>query len=98
MAASRRKPPDWALPALEEFEAGLACICRDSPAAARLVQTRIEKACDLIAAHPGIGTPGLARGTRHYSVSRTRYTLIYEEHSGGVLIMHCWHQSRDAPE
>ena len=98
MPASRKKPLDWALPALDEYEAGLAWIAEDNPAAARLVQSRIEKACDLIAAHPGIGTPGLAQGTRHYSVPHTRYTLIYEDTSDGVLILHCWHQSRDAPE
>jgi toxin ParE1/3/4 len=95
MPASRVKRLDWALTALDDYEAGLAYIAQDNPAAALLVQSRIEKAGELIATNPGIGTPGFVAGTRHFSVHRTRYTLIYEESTDAVLILHCWHQSRD---
>ena len=97
MPAGRKKRLEWALPALDEFETGLAYIAQDNPAAARLIQSRIEKAGEIVVANPGIGTPGFAPDTRHYSIARTRYTLIYEESADAVLILHCWHQSRDAP-
>ena len=85
---------EWSEAALLELAEGLAFIADDSLAAARLVKQRVDVAACRIARAPAAYRSGLIPGTRECVVSRTSYTLIYEEHDDSIVLLHCWHQRR----
>lgn len=90
----QNKRLEWSHTAASEFVEGLAFIATDSPQSANLVKERIDKAAGFLRLHPRMGKPGAVAGTREYPVPKTRYTLIYEEHTDTIHILHCWHQRR----
>lgn len=89
-----QKPLEWSRTAANKFVAGIAFIAEDSLQGASLVRGCIDKAARLLRLHPRIGKPGAVAGTREYPVPKTRFTLIYQETSAVIHILHCWHQSR----
>lgn len=92
----QNKRLEWSHTAASEFVEGIAFIATDSPQGANLVKARIDKAAGFLQLHPRMGKPGAVAGTREYPIPKTRYTLIYEEHSDALYILHCWHQSRQS--
>lgn len=94
---ARLKRLEWTASAFEEFAEGLAYIAEDSLAAALAVKRRIDQAGFRICRNPALYRPGLVPGTRECAVTRTTYTLIFEERRESILILHCWHQRRQAP-
>lgn len=90
----QKKPLEWSEPALFELEDTLGHIAEENVANALLVADRIDLGTLLIAENPKIGKPGLVANTRELVVPHTRYTLIYQEETTRILILHCWHQSR----
>jgi len=56
---------------------------------------RIQTASRQICLDPGIGRPGLVKGTREYPVRNTRLLLIYQDAGEAVILLNCWHTSRD---
>jgi plasmid stabilization system protein ParE len=92
--SNRAKPLDWSQTATRELGQGLLHIAEDSLQGARLVKGRIDRAGRFLEQNPRMGKPGAVTGTREYPVPKTRYTLIYEEGTDAITILHCWHQSR----
>ena len=93
--AKKRKPHRWAPSGWREYLAELDYIAKDSSAAAKLVQGRIQQAIRQVTQDPGIGRPGLVAGTRELPVPKTRILLIYLEEAETVYLLNCWHTSRN---
>lgn len=93
--AKKRKPHRWSPSGRREYLAELDYIARDSRAAAKLVQSRIQTAIRQIALDPGIGRTGLVAGTRELPVPKTRILLIYLEDQDTLYLLNCWHTSRN---
>ncbi|MBI5330212.1 MAG: type II toxin-antitoxin system RelE/ParE family toxin [Betaproteobacteria bacterium] len=92
--AKRRKPhsstPTWR----REYRGEIDYIRQDSPSAALLVMNRIHAAIREVCLEPGIGRPGLIPGTREYPIRKTRLLLIYLEDAEEIVLLNCWHTSR----
>ena len=93
----RPKPLDWANAALEELADGLAYIAEESLSGAATVKHRFDLACARISRNPTVNREDVVAGTREAGVARTQYTLIFEERADSIVILHCWHQRRQAP-
>jgi toxin ParE1/3/4 len=69
----------------------------DAHAARRVVRT-ILAATDRLPAHPAIGRPGRASGTRELVILRTPYIAAYRVHGGRVEILRVLHGARRWPD
>jgi plasmid stabilization system protein ParE len=89
------RPVRWTAQALEDFEAALAYIAKESPANAQRVRDRILNAIRNIEAF-SLGLPG-PKGYLKLYVPKTSYFVIFD-HSpkdDGVVILAFVHSSRD---
>ena len=86
------KPLEWARAALDQLEEQIEYVAAKGLADPIRVGVRIERALDLIQAHPKIGTPGRRAGTRECQVGGSPLTLIYRVERTRILILAVMHQ------
>lgn len=56
---------------------------------------RIWQAVTRLAEMPQMGRPGVEPGTRHWSVQRTPYLIVYRESVDALEILRVWHGRQD---
>ena len=86
---------EWSIKALIDFDQAQGYIARESPFAAQAVADRILQASRQLMHMPSIGRPGLLPGTRHWSVQRTPYLIVYRVRADTIEILRVWHGRRD---
>lgn len=86
---------EWSIKPLVDFDKAQAYIARESPFAAQAVADRILQASRQLMQTPDIGRPGLIPGTRHWSVQRTPYLIVYRTKADTIEILRVWHGRRD---
>ncbi|MGE0742692.1 MAG: type II toxin-antitoxin system RelE/ParE family toxin [Hyphomonadaceae bacterium] len=99
------KPPlsvRWSLAALDEYDASVARLREQNPAAAIRYVEALGDAIALLARRPNTGRKGRVEGTREKSLPKWRYVIAYQvstdEAGAGTLdILHIIHTSRDWP-
>jgi plasmid stabilization system protein ParE len=92
MGSVPAKPLEWTRAALDQLEEQLEYVAAKGLANPVRVGERIERALDLIRAHPLIGTPGRRAGTREWLVGGSPLTLIYRVERIRILILAVMHQ------
>ena len=88
----------WLRKALANLDAEASYIATLDPAAARLVISRVMKAVNRLADHPGLGRPGRVPETRELIIPKTRYIVPYRVRAETVEILRVFHASRRLPE
>jgi addiction module RelE/StbE family toxin len=73
-------------------------IAEDSPAAARLVLTRIKERVKELKDNPHIGRPGRVPGTRELVITKTPYLAPYHVVDDAIQILRVYHGSRQWPD
>ncbi len=73
-------------------------IAEDSPAAARLVLSRIKERVKELKDNPHIGRPGRVPGTRELVILKTPYLAPYQVVENVIQILRVYHGSRQWPE
>lgn len=73
-------------------------IAEDSPAAARLVLSRIKERVKELIDNPHIGRPGRVPGTRELVILKTPYLAPYQVVENVIQILRVYHGSRQWPE
>jgi len=91
--ATASKPLEWTRRASQAYQATLAHIAEEDPAAAELVSERVERALSLIQLQPGIGTPALRRGERRFPVPNTGHVINYRVLRHAIRIV-LWYRAR----
>lgn len=86
---------EWSIKALIDFDEAQGYIARESPLAAQAVAERVWQAGRQLAETPYVGHPGLEPGTRHWSVQRTPYLIVYRVKVEAVEVLRLWHGRRD---
>lgn len=86
------KPLEWTCTALDQLEEQIEYVAAKGLADPVRVGERIDRALDLIRAHPRIGTPGRRAGTREWLVGGSPLTLIYRVERTRILILAVMHQ------
>jgi plasmid stabilization system protein ParE len=71
------KPPEWAPHARAAYHETLARIALDDPIAADRMRERVARAIEMIATHPGLGTPGPRRNERGFAIPNTGHVIHY---------------------
>jgi plasmid stabilization system protein ParE len=92
MDGAREKPLEWTRAALDQLDEQIEYVAAKRLADPGRVGERIERALDLIRAHPRIGTPGPRAGTREWPVRGSPLTLIYRIDRSRILILAVMHQ------
>lgn len=77
----------WTRPAAADRREIRAYIAQDNPAAALALDALFSRAADRLLAHPGLGRPGRAAGTREL-VAHRNYLLIYDLNAEQVRVLH----------
>lgn len=93
MSDARVRRLDWGRRALEAYVSSLVHIAGDSRQAALLIEARVDRALSSIVAHPGIGTPGLRRNERVFSIPNTGHVIHYRVFGRSIRITH-WYRAR----
>jgi plasmid stabilization system protein ParE len=92
MDGAREKPLEWTRAALDQLGEQIEYVAAKRLADPGRVGERIERALDLIRAHPRIGIPGRRAGTREWPVRGSPLTLIYRIDRTRILILAVMHQ------
>ena len=87
----------WSDDALDDLDAVLRFVARDSPKAAFALIDRIDEAASGLADFP-IGRPGRVAKTYEKVVPRTPYIVAYALTDARVTILRVIHGGRDWPE
>jgi toxin ParE1/3/4 len=85
----------WSIKALIDFDEAQAYIAQENPFAAQMVADRIWQASQRLAETPLIGRAGVEPDTRHWTVQRTPYLIVYRVTEEAVEILRVWHGRRD---
>lgn len=86
---------EWSIKALIDFDEAQAYIAQENPFAAQTVADRIWQASYRLAETPNIGRAGIEPGTRHWTVQRTPYLIVYRVAGDVLEILRVWHGRRD---
>ena len=92
MHGAREKPLEWTRAALDQLDGQIEYVAAKRLADPVRVGERIERALDVIRAHPRIGAPGRRAGTREWPVRGSPLTLIYRIERTRTLILAVMHQ------
>jgi toxin ParE1/3/4 len=84
--------------AIRDLREAQAYIAVDSPAAARQVVLRLQKAVELVASRPEIGRLSADKKMREWSVPGLPYVIPYRVVGDVLEVVRVWHTSRDRPE
>ena len=84
----------WSDNALDDLDAAIRYIAKDSPRSATLVVDRIRETIDLLAEFPS-GRQGRVKGTYERPIHRTPYIVAYSLSDGRLMILRIIHGSRD---
>jgi plasmid stabilization system protein ParE len=84
----------WSGEALDDFEAAIHFVARDSAQAAHLIADRIERAINPLAEIP-TGRPGRVGGNYERVVQKTSYIVSYTLSDTSVRITRIIHAARD---
>jgi hypothetical protein len=95
MNDARIRRLDWGRRALEAYVSTLVRIASESRQAALLVEARVDRALSSIVARPGIGTPGLRRNERVFSIPNSGHVVRYRVFSRSIRITH-WYRARQS--
>lgn len=87
----------WSDDALDDLDAAVRYIAKDSPRSATLIVNRIKETIDLLAEFP-TGRSGRVKGTYEKPIHRTPYIVTYSLASGRLMVVRIIHGSRDWPE
>lgn len=87
----------WSDDALDDLDAAIDYVSRDSPRAGDLILDRIEVAINLLASMP-TGHQGRVKGTYEKLVQKTSYIVAYALTDNAIRIVRIIHASRDWPE
>ena len=87
----------WSDDALDDLDAAIMHIARDSAQAATLVVDRIESTIDLLAEYPS-GRQGRVSGTYEKPVAGTSYIIAYALSEDRLTILRVIHGRRDWQE
>lgn len=93
MPENKSRRLDWARPARAAYEATMERIASEDPVTAGLVEARVARSLGLLAAQPGMGTPGTFSGRRIYAVPRTGHNFEYR-FTGEALYILRWYRQR----
>ena len=93
VAAAGAKPLEWLPGARRAFDATLSRILDEDPATAELFRGRVERALDLIQAHPGLGTSAPKRNERRFAVPKTGHVFHYRVARNAIRIV-LWYRAR----
>lgn len=72
-------------------------LLEQSPSGARHVMERIDRAVEMIAAHPLVGILTDIEGVRVVQVARYPYRIFYSHAPGVIEVIHIRHTARTAP-
>jgi toxin ParE1/3/4 len=89
--------PIWAPEAIADLQEAWVYIARDNEGVADRIIDRIGAAADRLDRHPLMGRGGKAPDSREFTVSGTRYFLVYYVRSEDVEIARVVHSARDWP-
>ena len=92
MGDAHEKPLEWTRAALDQLDEQIEYVAAKRLADPGRVGERIERALDLIRAHPRIGTPGRRAGTREWPIKGSPLTLIYRIERTRILILAVMHR------
>lgn len=87
----------WAPAAIADLQDAWLYISTDNEDAADRLVERLRSAAERLDRHPLIGRPGQMPGSREFSVSDTRYFLVYFIGKGEIEIARVVHSARRWP-
>lgn len=83
----------WTRKSLENLNAAVDYIAKESPANAQKVAQKIWDSVQLLKTQPGLGRPGRIAGTRELIIGGLPYVVPYLEHEGKIVILRIMHTS-----
>ena len=93
MSGASARRLDWGRRALDAYVSTLVHIASGDRRSAYLVEERVDRALELILAHPGIGSPGPRRNERTFAIPNTGHVVDYRIHVGSIRITR-WYRAR----
>jgi toxin ParE1/3/4 len=90
-------PVKWLREALNNLDEIAAFIAQESPAAAKQVVDRLQKATQRLSQHPQMGRPGRVSGTRELALPDLPFIIPYRVRQSTVEILRVFHTSRRLP-
>ncbi|RFP10732.1 type II toxin-antitoxin system RelE/ParE family toxin [Duganella sp. BJB475] len=98
MSSANGKPArlvvSWSAQAQESLDQTMAHVYAQDMSAGNLMLQRLQKALDLIAEQPGIGTPTKQKNLRRFPIPRTGHTIEYRVGRRGITITRWVRQTR----
>lgn len=88
----------WTKKALNNLDAAVKYIAKESPTNAQMVAQKIWNSMQLLTTQPGLGRPGRIDGTRELIIGGLPYIVPYLEQEGVIVILRIMHTSMKWPE
>ena len=88
----------WTSKALNNLEAAVKYIAKESQSNAHMVAQKIWDSVQLLKTQPGLGRPGRIGGTRELIIGGLPYIVPYVEQEGVIIILRIIHASMKWPK